>query len=83
METVRTPSQFGAALQRKRKQLQLTQTELGNKAGLRQATISNLEAGLPTVRVASVMSVLAAMDLEIQLAPRSRSSSADVEDLFK
>lgn len=82
MDPVRTASQLGAAVQRIRKRSNITQTQLGEKAGLRQATISNLEAGLPTVRISSVMSVLAAMDLEIQIVPRSRSSSADVEDLF-
>ena len=43
----RTPKQIGAAIRRLRRQRSLTQTELGAKMHVRQATISKLEAGEP------------------------------------
>ena len=80
--TARTPEQIGALLGRQRYQAKLTQKELGDKAGLRQATISKLEAGSPNLRLETLCSVLAALDLELAIVPRQKSSSADMENIF-
>ena len=44
--------------------------------------VSKIEAGQPGSRVASIFDLLAALDLEMTLAPRTKSSSADIEDIF-
>jgi HTH-type transcriptional regulator/antitoxin HipB len=77
-QLARTPKQLGALIRRQRRKLGLTQGQLGERAGLRQETISLMEAGNPANRVETVLAVLAVLDLELQVAPRSRASLTDV-----
>lgn len=49
---------------------------------LRQATVSRLEAGAPAIQLRTLMSALAALDLELVVRPRSKGSAADIGDLF-
>lgn len=78
----RNPRQIGNTIRRARKNLALSQKQLGDKAGLRQETISLIETGNPSTKIETLLAVLAALDLEFQIAPRSRSSAADIEDMF-
>lgn len=55
---------FGSILFRQRDLTELSQHELGNKAGLRQATVSKIESGSPTTRIQTICALLAALDLE-------------------
>lgn len=79
-DLARTPKQIGSTIRRNRKRLGLSQTELGDRAGLRQETISLIETGNPAVRLDTLLAVLAALDLEFQIAARSRG--ADPQDLI-
>lgn len=79
-DLARTPKQIGTTIRRNRKRLGLSQTELGDRAGLRQETISLIETGNPAVRLDTLLAVLAALDLEFQIAARSRG--ADPQDLI-
>lgn len=81
-EIVRTSKQIGSQIQRYRKLAELSQSELAELVGLRQATISNIESGNAATRIDTVLAILAALDLEIQLEPRTKSSSADIEAMF-
>jgi len=76
----RNTKQLGEVISRLRNQKKMTQGELGEKASLRQATISSLEMGEPGTRLQTLFAVLAALDLEIVILPRSKSS--DIEDIF-
>ncbi|MCA0319587.1 MAG: helix-turn-helix domain-containing protein [Proteobacteria bacterium] len=76
----RTPQQIGNAIRRARKQLGLNQAELGQRSGLRQATVSLIETGNPAARIDTVLALLAALDLEFQVAPRTKQSSSDIGD---
>ena len=78
-ELARTPKQIGTTIRRKRKRLGMSQSELGDRTGLRQETISLIETGNPATRIDTVLSELAALDLEFQEASRSRGS--DPRDL--
>ena len=78
----RTPKQLGAVLGRLRNFADLNQSDLGQKAGLRQATISKIESGSPTTQVGSICSVLAALDLELHIVPRRKDENQIIEDLF-
>jgi HTH-type transcriptional regulator/antitoxin HipB len=49
---------------------------------MRQPTVSLIESGNPAARIDSVLALLAALDLEFQVAPRSRRSSSDLDDLL-
>ncbi len=77
---VRTPDQLGHALARYRKLRGLTQREAGEKSGLRQATISRLEAG--GGRIDTLSDVLGALGLELVVRARRAGTEIDLEDLF-
>ncbi len=78
----RTPKQVGDAVRRYRSGRGLTQLDLGAKTNLRQATISALERGESGVKLRTLFDVLAALDLEIVIRPRTKASPEDIEDLF-
>jgi HTH-type transcriptional regulator/antitoxin HipB len=44
--------------------------------------ISKIETGQGGVKLSTVSDVLAALGLEMTIAPRTRSSAADIEDIF-
>jgi Predicted transcriptional regulator with C-terminal CBS domains len=79
-DLARTPKQIGTLIRRQRKRLGLSQSALGEQAGLRQETISLIETGNPATRLDTILAVLAALDLEFQIAARSRKR--DIEDLI-
>jgi len=81
-QTARTPSQIGDLLSRQRRLLKLTQADVGDRAGLRQATVSKIEAGASSVRLETLCSILAALDLELSISPRHKSSDTNIEDIF-
>ena len=81
-QIVRTPAQIGAALRRRRKQLSLSQAALGEKTGLRQATISDIETGAAAASMATLADLMAALDLECVIRPRSKGSADAIEDIF-
>lgn len=76
-ELARDPRQIGALIRRNRKQLGWSQSVLGEHAGLRQETISLIETGNPAARLDTILTVLAALDLEFQVARRSRLHDID------
>lgn len=78
----RTPRQIGNAIRRARKARDLSQGQLGDLAGLRQETISLIESGNPAAKLETILKVLAALDLEFQVVTRTRSTAADIEDIF-
>jgi len=80
-QVARTATQLGNLLRRRRTELRLSQGELASRIGLRQSTISALETSA-TVRTATLLSALAALDLEMVLRPRTKASAKDIEALF-
>jgi HTH-type transcriptional regulator/antitoxin HipB len=82
METpVRETRQLGNVIRRVRRLKGLSQSDLGEKSGLRQATISVIETG-KAAKLEPVLSILAALDLELHIAPRSISEPREIEELF-
>lgn len=81
-QSARTAKQIGAIIRRARRNAKLTQAELGNRIGLRQATISKLEAGAPATRLSTLLDALTALGLEIIIDERGRRAPQDIEDLF-
>lgn len=78
---IRTPEQMGTAIRRQRKLQSITQAQLGEKAHLRQATISSLENGEGGVQLKTLTDVLAALNLELVIRERT-TYARDIEDLF-
>lgn len=81
-QSARTAKQIGAIIRRARRNAGLTQAELGKRIGLRQATISKLEAGEPATRLSTLLDALTALGLEIIIDKRGRRAPQDIEDLF-
>lgn len=71
-DLARDPGQIGNLIRRARKRQGLSQQALGNKVGLRQETVSLIETGNPATRLETLLAVLAALDLELQIAARSK-----------
>lgn len=81
-QIARTPKQLGDALRRHRTHIGLSQSQVAAKAGLRQATISQIENGHDATKIETICVLLAALDLELTVAPRSKGSPKDIEDIF-
>jgi y4mF family transcriptional regulator len=74
------PSRIGAmvaAVRRRRRELGMTQVELGRFAGCGPDFIYDLEAGKPTIRLAKLLDVLAVLGLELRLVEGRDGMSVD------
>jgi HTH-type transcriptional regulator / antitoxin HipB len=78
----RDPKQIGALVRRARKRRVLSQQQLGDNVGLRQETISLIETGNPATKIETLLAVLSALDLEFQIAPRSKGWGREIENDF-
>nr|WP_303826929.1 helix-turn-helix domain-containing protein [Asticcacaulis taihuensis] len=80
-QLARSPKQLGSVLRRHRESNNMTQGELAGLAGVRQATISEVETGKEGAKLATLLNILAALDLEITISARTRYNQ-DFEDIF-
>lgn len=81
-QIARTPKQIGDAIRRQRRKIGLNQTSIGDKTKLRQATISAVESGAPGTQLGTLCDILAALDLEFVIRPRTKAKPAEIEDIF-
>lgn len=73
----RTPKQLAPILKSCRVQRQLTQQTVGSKVGLKQATVSTLEADAARSSVATLYKLLSALGLELVIRdPQAKPSSS-------
>lgn len=68
--TIRSAQTLGAAVYAARKQKGWRQSDLARRASVRQQLISDLENGIRTPRLDTMVKVLAALDLDLTVAPR-------------
>ena len=80
-QVARTAKQLANLLRQRRTERGLTQAELASRIALRQSTVSGLETSA-NVRTATLLSALAALDLEMVIRPRTKTSAKDIEALF-
>ena len=80
-DLARDSKQIGNSIRRARRKQGLSQKVLGEKSGLRQETISLIENGNPSAKIATILSILGVLDLELQIAPRSKEPWK-IEDHF-
>lgn len=81
-QIIRTPKQLGRTLEGFRKNMGLTQNTLSARIHLRQATISAVENAASSARLDTLFGILAALNLEIVIRPRTRGSIKDFEKVF-
>jgi HTH-type transcriptional regulator/antitoxin HipB len=70
MIPITSPETLGKVLRRHRKDLGLTQSDLGQKFNIPQKTVSNIEAGRPGVQLSTLFKLLSALNLEVSLRQR-------------
>ncbi len=70
MISITSPEILGKVLRKHRKDLGLTQSEVGQKFNIPQKTVSNIEAGRPGIQLATLFKLLSALNLEISLKQR-------------
>jgi HTH-type transcriptional regulator/antitoxin HipB len=68
-----TASQLGVVLQGTRKSLKLTQAQLGQRLGLSQRRVSDLEREPGTLSVDQLMALCAQLGLQLMVQPRERA----------
>jgi HTH-type transcriptional regulator/antitoxin HipB len=71
--SIKTPNQLGLVLQGYRKELGLTQKDVGAKVGMTQKAVSKIELAPGQTGLSLIFKLLAALDLEIVV--RSRGAS--------
>ena len=71
MHSINNPTQIGATLQGRRKQLKLSQTDVAGRLGLSQNRLSELESHPETLTVEQLLALLNALGLEMSLGERS------------
>ncbi|HYQ72666.1 MAG TPA: helix-turn-helix domain-containing protein [Gammaproteobacteria bacterium] len=69
-KVIRSNQDLGAAIRLARKQQNLRQVDVAQKASVRQALVSDIENGATTAKLDTVMRVLAALDLDLSVVPR-------------
>ena len=70
-DTIRTTGQLGPILKRLRKARGWSQLELGKKIGLSQERISVIENHPERVSIDQLLTLLMALDAELQVMPRT------------
>ena len=66
-------SQLGVVLQGARKSLKLTQAQLGERLGLSQRRVSELERAPGTLSVDQLMALCAQLGLQLSVQPRMQA----------
>lgn len=80
-QIVRLPSQLGALIQSERLRKNMTQQQLASLIGKHQKTISAIENGNAGTKLDTLLSVIAVLDLDLQVMPR-RKDGKDIADIF-
>lgn len=68
---------LGALIRDERKKQGLTQISLGKMTGVNQTTISMIEKGKPSVQLQTILVLLAALNLNIQIGSRKQAQPAE------
>jgi HTH-type transcriptional regulator/antitoxin HipB len=80
-QIVRLPSQLGALIQSERLRQNMTQQQLASLIGKHQKTISAIENGSEGTKLDTLLSVIAVLDLDLQVILRSKDGT-DIADVF-
>ena len=79
MKPISHAKQIGATLAARRKELDLSQTEVAARLGLSQNRLSELESRPETLTAEQLLALLNALGLEMYIADRKPPSSSKVE----
>lgn len=83
IQILRDTTGLNQALRSRRKELELTQGELGQRAGLAAKHISRIENGTHEPKVSTLFALVSALGLELALGEAGKIASApSVRDIF-
>lgn len=74
---ITSPQALGALIRDERKQQGLTQIALGKMTGLNQTTLSMIEKGKPSVQLQTILILLAALKLNMQVGSQEIRDPAE------
>lgn len=74
LRLVTSAQSLGALIRDERKKQGLTQIELGKMTGLGQTTLSLIEKGKPSVQFQTIMVLLSALNLNLQIGPKEQAT---------
>jgi len=78
---ITSAKQLANALQDTRKTKALSQTDVAKQVGIRQDTVSKFELNPDSTKLDTLFKMLAALNLELQVAPRGEGLPEDVENV--
>jgi len=78
MIPITSPTMLGKVLRQYRKEIGLTQSAAARKFNQTQKSISNMESGLPGVRLSTVFKYMSTLGLEMHLESRTKSSGKEI-----
>ncbi len=81
-QMVRSAKQLGTLIHNERVRRGLSQQDLADLAGTGQKTISHVENGKEGTKLETIFGLLAALEMEIQFAPRTRGPKKSIGDIF-
>lgn len=81
-DNIRLPDELGALIKQRREGLGLTKSELAERAGKVREVLYRLEAG-QEITVSSLLAVLSALKLVMQLHPAELPSAQEVARRFQ
>ena len=70
---IRNNKDLGETIRLVRKSQNLRQIDVAQKASVRQALISELETGVTTAKLDTVIRVMAALDMDLAIVPRRKA----------
>jgi HTH-type transcriptional regulator / antitoxin HipB len=79
---IRSPKVLGTLIQTTRKKQGLSQAAFGELVGLHQSAVSLVEKGHAAIKLETLLSILAALDLDLTISPRAKGSIEDFTDLL-
>ena len=80
-QMIRSPKQLGSLIHQTRAERGMSQQDLADLIGTYQKTISAIEKGSPGAKLETMFSLLAALDLDLELVPR-RKGGIDLAEIF-
>ena len=78
--SIRTPTELGAAIRQAREVASISQSQLAAKIGTSQARISRFEGGDGAINLRTVLKILAALNLAIELQAESHQDEVNQDE---
>lgn len=72
---ISSPTVLAEYARDRRKQMGLNQSEVGDRTGIRQVTVSAFENRPDGTKLETLFKLLSALELELQIVPKERASN--------